>query len=322
MKSVIDSIRKPNRRQKSKLTSFSYWGGRLWILVRFVLLISISFAIIFPLLVKLSSAFMSSSDLMDKTVLMLPKAPTFDNIIGVIQMTDFWGAARNTFFISLVCAVGQVFVASVVGYALAKFKFRGKSILLGVVFLLMIVPPQTIIISLYMNFRFFDIFGIFGLLSGGDTLNLIDSVVPTFIMAFTGLGIKNGLYIFLMRQFFMGVPNELIEAAYIDGAGVYRTFAKIVIPMSGPTMISILLLSFAWQWTDTLYSSIFFTQTRVLSNSISRVGDTILRYTSQQDLASVYMNTATLLVIAPLLLLYIICQKHFVQGIERSGITG
>ena len=308
---------------RHKVSSASFVGEKLWHFFRFILLLSISFVIIFPILVKLSSAFMSYDDLMDKTVRSVPKNPTLENITSVIEMTGFWTAAKNTLLISAVCAIAQMAVAATVGYSLAKFKYRGRTLLFLIVILLMIIPPQTILISLYMKFMHFDIFGLFKLIFGAP-LNLIDTPLPwsTFIMAFTGLGLKNGLYIFLMRQFYLGVPDELIEAAYIDGSGVYRTFFRIILPMSRATMISILLLSFAWQWTDSFFSTIFYTRIDVLANKIPIVYNTVLTYTRLHEVASVQMNTALLLLIAPLLILYIFCQRYFIQGLERSGITG
>ena len=287
----------------------------------FVLLVGMSFVILFPLSVKVSSAFMSRSDLMDKTVKYVPRAPTFDNFQLIWDKTDFLHAIFNTVGVSVLCGVLQMLAAVCIGYGLAKFRFRGRGLLFGIVIALMIVPPQAILISMFIKFKYFDILGILTLLLGKPA-NLIDSVFPMVILSATGLGFKNGLFIFLMRQFFRNVPNELIEAAYIDGSGVYRTFAQIILPLSKPTMVTIFLLAFSWQWTDTFYSSLFFTNTRVLSNVVTGVASMAMFETNQAQYASVYTNTAALMLILPLIALYIFAQRFFVQGIERSGITG
>ena len=286
-----------------------------------VMLLGISFVILFPFLVKLSSAFMSRSDLMDKTVKHIPRNPTLDNIKLVWDSTGFLRALLNTAGISLMCGLLQMFTSSLIGYGLAKFKFKGRGLLFAIVIGLMIIPPQAILISMFMKFKFFDIFGVLGLLLG-KPVNLIDTVWPMVILSGTGLGFKNGLYIFLMRQFYRNVPDELIEAAYIDGSGVYRTFLTVILPLSKPTMITIFLLAFSWQWTDTFYSSVIFTKIGVLSNVVANIASKAMFETNQAQYASVYTNTAALMIIVPLILLYVFAQRYFVQGIERSGITG
>lgn len=302
------------RGRKSKAQAF---GLNLLI---FILLLGISFVILFPFLVKLSSAFMSRSDLMDKTVKYVPRNPTLDNL-KVVWDSGYLQALLNTTGLSLMCGALQMFTCSLIGYGLAKFRFRGRGLLFAIVVGLMIIPPQAILISMFMEFKFFDIFGLFQALLG-KPLSLSDSMWPMAILSVTGLGFKNGLFIFLMRQFYTNVPDELIEAAYIDGSNVYRTYFQVMMPLSKPTMVTVFLLAFSWQWTDTFYSSIFYTHTKVLSNIVSGIGAKAMFETNQAQYASVYTNAAALLVLIPLVILYIFAQRYFVQGIERSGITG
>ena len=144
-------------------------------------------------------------------------------------------------------------------------------------------------------------------------------------MSVTGLGFKNGLYIFLLRQFFMGVPDELEESAYIDGSGVFRTFFTVIIPLSVPMLITVFLFAFSWQWTDNFYTDLFFTNTKiVLINKI--VGNAppkslVTDYEGQKLYYAAIRNTCGLMIIAPLVIMYAFFQKYLVQGIERSGLT-
>jgi multiple sugar transport system permease protein len=128
-----------------------------------------------------------------------------------------------------------------------------------------------------------------------------------------------------MRQFFRGVPDELEEAAYVDGSGVFKTFVRIIVPLAVPMMITVFLFAFSWQWTDDFYSGMFFTRNSTyLMPNVVTVPPSL--DTSGFLAAGVYssaiINTCALLIILPLLIIYSFFQKYIVQGIERSGIVG
>ena len=227
----------------------------------------------------------------------------------------------------------QTFICSVIGYGFAKFKFKGSGLLFLLVVLTMVIPHQTLQLSLFMKFRYFDILGIFNLLGGGvsesieiipfSSINLNNSYWPLALLSVTGLAYRNGLYIFMMRQFYRGVPDELEESAYLDGCGTFKTFFSIIIPLSIPMMITIFLFAFCWQWTDDFYTNLFFTTSKIVL--MPKVVDipTSLKtdYAGQNMYYAAIRNTCGLCIIAPLVILYIFCQNFLVQGIERSGIT-
>mgnify|MGYP001012671735 CR=1 FL=1 len=294
----------------------------IWPIFRFILLLGLSFVIIYPFLAKISAMFMSLDDLMNPTVWIVPQSPTFDNISRVLEYGKYWSALGNTLLISLVCAVLQTFSCSMVGYGFAKFKFRGRGLFFALAILTIIIPPQTIYISLYMKFRYFDIFGLLGMLGIGPA-KMVESVTPMAILSGTALGLKNGLYIFVMRQFFRGVPKELNEAAWVDGCGPIRSYFQIMIKLAVPMMVSIFMLSFAWQWTDTFYSELFYRQMLVLPSILSKV--TMIAseaITKDSMISNVMINTGVIMIIAPLIVFYLFSQRLLIQGIERSGIVG
>ena len=136
-----------------------------------------------------------------------------------------------------------------VGYGLARFRFPGSGLIFAMAIFTLIVPPQLVVVPMYLNFRFFNLAG----LLGENTFNLIGTYWPFILMSLTATGFRNGLYIFIMRQFFRGLPRELEEAAYIDGAGMFRTFFRVMLPGSVPGLIVAFLFSFVWQWNDYLY---------------------------------------------------------------------
>ena len=119
--------------------------------------------------------------------------------------------------------------------------------------LTLIVPPQMIMIPLYLSFRYFDPLG----LLPGNGINLLNSYWPFALTSATAMGMRNGLFIYIMRQYFRGMPAELEEAAYVDGAGALRTFFQVMLPSAVPVMVIVFLFSFVWQWNDDFYSTLF-----------------------------------------------------------------
>ena len=202
------------------------------------------------------------------------------------------------------------------------------------VVLTMIIPHRTLKLSMLQHFVFFDIGkvlswnypGIFELITGSP-LHLENTYWPLAILSLCGLAFKNGLYIYMMRQFFKGVPDELEESAYVDGSGVFRTFFQIILPLSIPMMITIFLFAYSWQWTDEFYTTLFFIDDR---NKIYLMPDVYMtpppsletNYGGQSLYYSVISNTAGIMIIAPLVIVYLFCQRYLVQGIERSGLVG
>ena len=317
-------------RLKAKYLTVNFLVDVVWKVFRLLLLIGISYIIIFPFISKIFGSFMSKEDLVDATVRLIPKYPTIDTYKYIIRENGYFEAFFNTFILSTLCAFVQTIICSIIGYGLAKFKFRGNKLVFMAVILTMIIPHDTIKLSMYMNFKYFDIYGIYGGLSSllgleSSSIDLINSYWPMVILSIGCIAFKNGLYIFMMRQFFKGVPDELEEAAYIDGENTFGTFVKIILPISIPMMITIFLFAFSWQWTDNFYTDLFFTQSgAVLMPRIVKVPPSLAAedFTAKDLYNSCITNTCGLLIILPLMLFYSYMQRYLIQGIERSGIVG
>ncbi|MGO4180442.1 hypothetical protein BK120_17855 [Paenibacillus sp. FSL A5-0031] len=312
---------------RAKYLNLHAINGLFWSVIRYLLLIGLAFLILYPLLVKLSNSFMSPQDLIDGTVRFIPRQFTWFNYKTVIEYTSFFKGLSNTFGISFLSGIIQMLVCTMVGYGLARFNFKGKSVIFSLVVLTILIPPQTYMISLYMKFSFFDLFGLMSTFTGG-TVRLMDSMWPMAILSMIGFGFKNGLYILIMRQYFKGIPKELEEAAYVDGSGLFRTFSMIILPLSFSMMITIFVFSFSWQWTDSFYSSMFFSQFKLLSNSLLvgfeglMLEGATIGLKQGQPLTATLTNTMSLLVVVPLIIVYLFAQKYLVEGIEHSGIVG
>lgn len=312
------------QRFRARFLTFTFLKKALWAVFRYVLLIGISYVILYPFIAKVAGSFMSKEDFLDVTVRLIPRYPTLDTYKAIITENKYFLALWNTFVLSFLCAVVQMITTMVIGYGFAKFKFKGNTFLFYCVIFTMVVPHQALRLALFQKFRYFDIYGIIQLLTG-KTINLINTYWPLAILSFGGLAFKNGLYIFLMRQFFRGVPDELEEAAYVDGSGVFKTFVRIIIPLSMPMMATVFLFAFSWQWTDNFYSTMFFTRTGgYLMPQILTIPSSldVAGFQASEVYSSAILNTEALLIILPLLIVYVFGQKFLVQGIERSGIVG
>lgn len=322
------------QRLKYKYLTKYFLGQLIWWIFRFVLLVGISYIVLFPYISKIAGSFMSAEDFVDVTVKLIAKHPTLDTYKAIINDNNYWQSLFNTTTLSLLCGVSQMLCCAIVGYGFSKFNFKFKNILFLCVIFTMIVPHETIQLSLFMKFRYFDIWGIYGFIAKNifqsseatpAIANLLNTYWPMAILSLGCIGLKNGLYIYIMRQYFNGVPDELEEAAYVDGAGVFKTFVRIILPMSLPMLVTIFMFAFSWQWSDTFYTGLFFnnvTKVPLLPNIVKIPSSLDTDYAGKTAYEAAIRNTCGLLILFPLVIVYLFAQRTLIEGVERSGITG
>ena len=316
-------------RLKLKYLSLRFLGRVVFVIFRVVLLLGISYIILYPFITKIAGSVMTPEDFADVTVALISRNPTLNTYKYIIQYNHYFDALFRTAGISLVTALVQTFACCLIAYGFAKYNFKGNKILFFCVIFTMIVPHTTIQTVMVRSFTSFDI-GMFGKgivrMLGGQPLNLLNTYWPIVIFSMTGLAFKNGLYIFMLRQFFKNIPDELEESAYIDGSGIFRTFVQIILPLSIPMLITVFLFAFSWQWTDNFYVKIFFTSRDMYTfTKIYEVPQPFVDAVGKaggSNFEAAIKNTVSLMIMAPLIVVYLFCQKFLVQGIERSGITG
>ncbi|MBR2925264.1 MAG: carbohydrate ABC transporter permease [Clostridia bacterium] len=294
---------------------------------RALLMFGLCFMIIQPLLIRFSTGLMQEPDLYDSTIVLVPRHLTLDNYRIVGELTDMPRSMLNTLWTSLLVSVLQVVSCTLVAYGFARYEFPLKKFWFACVVMLIIVPPQTIQTSLYMSFANFDIFGIFKATTG-KTVNLRTSILPYALMSLTCMGLKNGLYIYILRQYFKGVPKSLEEAAFVDGCGTLHTFARIMLPDAMPTIASCFLFSFVWQWTDVFYTRNFLGSYSIYSNQLSSIVSRMSRYFAQGAGQAVIVpngrqqqliSIGVLICCVPLIILYCFTQKTFVKSLVMTG---
>lgn len=319
-------------RLKTKYLSMFFLKRAVWYLFRLLLLIGIAFVVIKPFITMVLRSIMDAQDFVDSTVVNVPRHVSMAIYKAIITDLHYFKVFFETLALSLGCALLQTIACSLIGYGLAKFKFRGNKFVFFAVVLTLAIPHGTLQSAIYYRFRYFDFFGLFKLFSGGkfQGINMLETVLPLLILSATGLAFKNGLYIFMLRQFFRGVPDELEESAYLDGANTFRTFVQVILPLSIPMMITVFLFAFCWQWTDDFYIPLFFTvkSPALMTNLTAGLPPTSLAatYSKVTGSSAGYMRAMQyacgLLASVPLIVLYLFCQRYLVQGIERSGIVG
>lgn len=300
-------------------------GTIAWSTARYIIVFGICFIILQPLFTKFAVSLMSEGDLYDATVQFIPREITLENYILAFQEMDYLATFFRTLLLSSIVSILQLISCTLVGYGFARFNFPFKNTLFILVIVCLLVPPQVLMLPLFLQFRFFDFFGTIEAITGNPGLNLMDTFWPFVLMSLFTQGYKNGLYIFLMRQYFKGMPVELEEAAYIDGSNAIKTFYKIMVPSAVPMLVTVFLFSFVWQWTDSFYTGLYLNNFTVMSNALSALPSNVysgeLSFVSPA-LVSMINNTGTILVILPLFIIYLFAQRYFIESIERSGIVG
>ena len=211
-----------------------------------------------------------------------------------------------------------------VGYGFARFDFPLKKFWFGCVIFTIVIPTHTIMLPLYMTFKSFNPFGIVAALNGGKT-GIMGTVVPMYLLTLFASGLRSGLFIYIFNQFFRGLPKEIEEAAFVDGASMFYTYVRIMLVNAMPAVITVTVFSFVWQFNDTFYAKLFLIpDSTVISKRISSLQavianqDNILSLTIQ----GLYRDAGAILVIAPVVIVYLVLQKNFIEGVERSGIVG
>lgn len=327
------------QRFKAKFLTLTFLKKAIFVIFRLVLLLGISYVILFPYISKIFSSFMSQSDFKDVTVVLISKSPSIDQYKYIIMENGYLGALLRTFLLSATTAIIQTFICAFVAYGLAKFKFRGNSIVFALVVATLMIPMEPIKYSMTQYFNSWDT-GIKELLvTVSEWFNLeeplkpwftfTNSYIPMYLMSFTGLGFRNGLFIFMLRQFFRGVPDELEESAYVDGSSTIKTFFKIILPISIPMLVTVFIFSFAWQWTDDFFVNTFFDSIYINNNGSPNLAGIVGIPTSLVNASrnlpayqTAIKGTATILIALPLIIAYVFLQNKIVQGVERSGIVG
>jgi multiple sugar transport system permease protein len=269
--------------------------ARLGRALRLTAALAVSAVTLFPLYWMLVVALSSRADLLDAGFRLWPRALTLDNFSRVLSGFPAWSWLGNSFAIALVTALLTVVVNLLAGYAFAQLRFRGSSVLFLLAVATIALPVQVIMVPL---FKLVTATGLYG--------SYWAVILPTAASAF-------GL--FLARQFIIGIPRELIDAARIDGAGQLKVFSSIVLPLSRPLIAVLFFMSFLGSWNDFAWPLIALKDNQLFTLPIG------LLYLQGQFGSDFGATMAfALLNVTPMIVLFLVFQRYFVQGFTRSGI--
>ena len=304
----------------------------VWTLFRAAFLFGLSFVLLYPLIYMLSMAFRTPADMANPAVVWIPRNYTLQNIRDAIKFMEYSKAFINTVRLGFVSSFFQIISCAFIGYGFARFTFKFKSLIFGLVLFTIIVPPQVLYVPTFLMYKDFDPLGILKIIESitGNRpyVNILDTALTLYLPAILGIGIRSGFFIYIYRQFFRGLPRELEDAAYIDGAGIYGTFLRIVVPNALPAFLTVILFSIVWYWNDYFFSSMYFSQTKTISTALAGLVDAFTTDTAfdyirtDPYLITTRLQAGCLLAISPILILYVILQKYFTESIERTGIVG
>lgn len=308
----------------------------IWAIIRTVFLFGFSFIILYPVISMISKAVMEQQDVFDNSVLWIPKHLTMDNLRFAFTTMNYEQAFSKSMFFTLAGVLMQTTACLMAGYSFARFNFKLKKYLFPFVILTILVPPQQFMTPLYLHLVNFDFGGIISLFNHGNGINLANTYIPFIVISMTGFGLRNGLFIFLFRQAFRGMPKETEEAALVDGAGQIRIFMKIMLPSAITILFTVVLFSFVWQWNDTYYSGLLLPKVRLLPQAFSIFNSYLtgsipgaevlveMKKFNFEDfkIVALVRNAAVLLIMLPLMIVYGFTQRYFVESIDRSGLVG
>jgi len=291
--------------------------ARRWLFraVVYLILADVGFVFLFPVIYMVTTSFKSAEDLNDPTVVWLASglSSVTQNYVYAFKALDMLLSGRNSIEISVISAVLQTVSCGVVGYAFARIPFPGRGPLFAVVLLTFLVPPETIIVPLFILYK---------------NLGWIDDVYyrPFIVPSMFAMGLKGPLFIMIYRQFFRGMPYELEDAARIDGAGAFKTFWFIMLPLARPAMLVTLLFSLVWHWNDYFEPLIYLNRTQffTLPMRLSALGQSLNDVTNGQGSEfynEAFTMAACFLVITPILVIYLFTQRYFVTSIDRTGLV-
>ncbi|MBQ7848195.1 MAG: carbohydrate ABC transporter permease [Clostridia bacterium] len=305
----------------------------LMTILQIILIVGISYVILSPVIGIVAQSFFSDADSANPMVFTIPMSPTWERYEGALQelhylptftfhsfnpieiLKSFWAGLTsstlfNTLLYTIVNTVFQVVICSMVGYGFARFEFPFKKLLFGCVVVMIVVPSHTIMLPQYMTFR---------------SMELMRDMTPMFILSIFGVGLRSGLYVYIFNQFFRGLPKEIEEAAFVDGAGTWYTYFRIMLVNAIPAVITVTVFSLVWQYNDMFYAKLFqIPNSQLLARQLSTLQSNIganLKIMNVR-IQKLYVNAGVVLVMLPILLIYLMLQKRFVEGVERSGIVG
>lgn len=276
-------------------------------LVVYMLLIALSIVFLAPFFYMIGHSLMSAEDWLNINIKWIPKTLVTENYAYAYKILNYLPTLAMSLGITLVAMIGQVFSCAFVGYGLARIRFKGNLQIFLLIIFTLIIPPQTIIVPQFLIFA---------------KLGMIDTYYPIVLPCFFAMGLNGGLFVFIFRQFFKGMPEELENAALIDGTGVFGAYFKIMLPNASSAVLVTSILSLVWQWNNSFEPSVYI---REYTHATLTLQLNYFQQLAEQVNITSYSRgvvmASTVLIMLPILVIFFFMQKKFMQSIETSGLA-
>jgi len=284
-------------------------------LLLYLFLIVVSFVFIYPLLYMLVTSIKSYTELIDTSINWVPRTFYWQNYSTALTYLNLSVNFKNSIILTGIATIGHILSCSYIAYGLSRFNFRGKNILFAIVIFSIIVPQQVIVLPLYMHYM---------------RLGWLNSYLPILIPTFFGFGLRGGLYIFIFRQFFLGLPMDIEDAAQVDGYGYFWIYLRIVLPIARSAVLVCTVISIVWHWNDYFEPSLYISLTSklplpsMLNNVFNGPRDYFAALITDQLHLLVtdgVIMAAITICILPVAIIFLFLQKGFIEGVERTGMV-
>lgn len=322
IRGLIDRYKNLGYRAKKKI---KFVIGRIFL---YFVLIELAYLFLLPFIYIFTTSMMSFQDYMDPTVKWIPTSIYWKNYSDAFKGLSYFGMFKgetgekvfmssflNTCITSFGSAILQSVSCAIIGYALGRFKFKGRNIVFLTVILALLIPPQTMIIATY---------GIW------SKLGMINTFMPVLLPTLFGLGIRGGLFALIYMYFFQRIPDAMDDAARIDGAGPFRVFLQIMLPLVRSAIAIVFIFSFVWHWNDNYEAPMYMYKDKMMTlqpklQNIRQyfadlVGDSAGDSPISRAMTEPTLFAGCLLVLLPVLIVFIVGQKKLAAGIERIGV--
>jgi len=300
-------------RLKRLLVGMKFTDGIIFTILIYTLLISLGYIYLYPVLYMVTNSFMTMEDIINVAVKWIPSTMNWENYRLVWTEINYPKALLDAFILAGLPAISATVSSAIIGYGFARYDFPLKKLMFVLMIMTFIIPPQ---ITMLPTFRMY------------TQYSLLGSIRAFIYPAILGQGLNGAIYILLFYQFFRMIPKSLIESAQLDGASNFKIFTRIAIPLAVPSIIIVFLFSFVWYYNETYLSGLFLRGSNLMTLPL-RIEQYINNFTSiypegsrARELMQAVKLAGNVLTLLPLLVIYFLTQRYFVESIVRTGITG
>lgn len=264
--------------------------------LRYAVLIIVSVLFLYPFAWLLSTSLKANTQIFIFPPVWIPNPVRFSNYVDAFTTIPYMSYLVNSCVVVIFALLGEVLSAPVVGYAFSKLRWKGRDKVFLLVLATMMLPFQVVMIPLYSMYA---------------KLGLINTYLPLVLPDFFG----KAYFVFLMRQFFLTIPEDISDSGRIDGASEFRIFTSLVLPLARPALVSVILFTFVWSWTDFLGPLIFLTDSSRWTISIG-----LSQFTVNHGMNWALLMAGSTIFMIPMVILFCLLQRTFIEGITVTGM--